>query len=197
VPVILGEQHSQEWTSAAIVGALRRRGYHIREWHPTQDLEKFVPADWLFFDRTRLKVFGVQYKALYRNGVEHWPITREQHDTMAEYPWIVYCASEITRVDQEEQALRLARFYGGDFPYQARLYRRTRKPKYLRWTDFIRGFETCLFGRRVKSKEEFRELLAAARGAGAVREAGDATDYLFLNLDLNRGLRVRRERQAG
>jgi hypothetical protein len=116
---------------------------------------------------------------------------------MAEYPWIVYCASEIVRVDQEKEALRRARFYGGDFPYQPSLYGRTRKPKYLRWTDFIRGFEACLFGRRVKSKEEFRELLAAAQGVGPVREASDATDYFFLELDLKRGLRVRRQGQAG
>src|SRR5258707_10238327 len=109
MPVILAEQHIQDWTSADIVGALERRGYTIRDWHPTQDLEKFVPADWLFFDQTRLKVFGVQYKALYRNGSEHYPLDREQHNTMAGHPWIVYCASELVRLDERPHALRRAR----------------------------------------------------------------------------------------
>ncbi len=116
---------------------------------------------------------------------------REQHNTMAGHPWIVYCASELVRVDERPHALRRARFYGADFPYQASLSRRTRQPKYLRWADFIRGFESCLFGRKVDSRDEFRSLLAAAQGVGPVREAVHATDHFFLNLELKRGLRVR------
>src|SRR5688572_10469433 len=111
MPVLLAEQHVQDWTSADIVAALRRRGYDVEHWHPTQDLENFVPADWLFMDRTRLKVFGIQYKALYANGSEHWPLNRDQHETLARHPWIVYCASELTSVEQRGHALRRARFY--------------------------------------------------------------------------------------
>jgi hypothetical protein len=191
MPVILAEQHIQDWTSADIVGALNRRGYDTRDWHPTQDFEKFVPADWLFFDRTRLKVFGLQYKALHRNGTEHWTLAKEQHDTLARHPWILYCASELVRVDQRKEALRHARFYGGDFPYQAWVHPHSRQPKYLRWREFIRGFEACLIGRRVESKGEFRSLLATANGVGPLREARDATDHFFLNLDVKRALRVR------
>lgn len=82
MPVYIAEQHVQEWTSAAIVNYLSTRGYTIREWHVTQDLEKSVPTDWIFVDESRLKLFGLQYKALYSNGNDHWLLDRAQHDTL-------------------------------------------------------------------------------------------------------------------
>jgi hypothetical protein len=172
------------------MAALKRRGYEVRDWHQTQDLEKFVPADWLFFDRTRLKVFGLQYKALHRNGRDHWPLDETQHTTLAKHSWIVYCASELTDVKRQASALSVARFYGADFPFQKQLIRRTRSPKYLRWREFIRGFEACLFGRKVASKTEFDALFREAQGLGPVREATQASEYLFLNLERKRALRL-------
>jgi hypothetical protein len=191
MPVLLAEQHVQDWTSAQILAALRRRGYAVRDWHQTQDTEKFVPADWLFMDRTRLKVFGLQYKALYRNGTEYWPLDESQHATLARYPWIVYCASELTAVTEKGQSLSMARFYGVDFPYQPRLRRRIRRPKYLRWREFIRGFESCLFGHRVTTKAELRSLVGEVSGSGPVREVNQTIEYLFLNLERRRALRLR------
>jgi hypothetical protein len=52
----------------------------------TWDLEKQVPSDWVFVDQSRLKVFGLQYKALYSNGEDHWLLDRTQHDTLQTYP---------------------------------------------------------------------------------------------------------------
>lgn len=190
MPVVVAEQHVQDWTSAQIVSALKRRGYDVRDWHQTQDIEAFVPADWLFFDRTRLKVFGLQYKALYRNGSEYWPLDETQHSSLAKYSWIVYCASELTDVGNQGRALQVARFYCADIPYRSRLYRRTRDPKYLRWRDFIRGFEACVIGRRISSKDELRSLLAEAKGTGPIREASQAAEFLFLNLERKRALRL-------
>jgi len=157
------------------MAALRRRGYDVREWHQTQDVEKFVPADWLFFDRTRLKVFGLHYKALYRNGSEHWPLDAVQHSNLARYPWIVYCASELTGVPDHGRSLSVARFYGTDFPYQARLRRRARSTKYLRW-------------------QELRSLSVDVQGTGPAREASQTSEYMFLNLERKRALRLRSAR---
>lgn len=191
MPVRIAEQHLQEWTSAEIVRYLRARGYAVRHWHVTQDLEKRIPTDWVFVDRSRLKVFGLQYKALYSNGEDYWHLDRDQHNTLQQYPWVYYCASEMTGPRDEGKALAAARIYAADIPYRRRLTRRGRQVRYLRWAAFFRRFEACLVGRRVRSRSELLALLGDITGTGPLREARQMIEYFFTDLDRKRAVRVR------
>ena len=178
MPVYIAEQHIQEWTSAAIVQYFRARGYTVRDWHLTQDLEKHVPTDWIFVDQTRLKVFGVQYKALYSNGNDYWQLDRDQHEAVQHYPWVFYGASEMTHPRQQRDALRLVRIYATDLQYRHRLSRRQRRVRYLRWPTFFRAFEACLLGYRVNSRSELVALLGDISGTGPPRNPTDDRSFL-------------------
>ncbi len=191
MPVYIAEQHVQDWTSAAIVNYLSVRGYTIRDWHVTQDLEKNVPTDWIFVDESRLKVFGLQYKALYSNGNDHWRLDRDQHSALQGYPWVYYAASEMTGPREQTRALSLIRIYGQDIPYRHRLARRGRRVRYLRWPMFFRAFAACLVGHRVRSRSEFLSILGDITGAGPQREARQMTEHFFADIDRKRALRVR------
>jgi hypothetical protein len=75
----------------------------------SQMTESDIPADFIFADPKRLKVFGLQFKALYRNGGDHWPLDRTQHRKLTRYPWIYYCFSELTTVADHRLGLDFAR----------------------------------------------------------------------------------------
>lgn len=191
MPVYVAEQHVQEWTSAAIVSYLEARGYVVRDWHVTQDLEKHVPTDWIFLDSSRLKVFGFQYKALYSNGSDHWRLDHDQHDAFQGFPWVYYAASEITTTRDQADALKLVRIYSPGISYHRRLLRHGRGPRYLRWSTFFRAFAACLVGYRVSSRSQFLSILGDISGTGPVREARQMTEHLFVDIDRKRSLRVR------
>jgi hypothetical protein len=191
MPVLIAEQHVQDWTSNAIVAYLRARGYEVRDWHVTQDLEAHVPTDWIFVDQTRLKVFGLQYKALYSNGEEHWLLERDQHIALQRFPWVHYCVSEIQSPKDKARALASVRIYASDIPYRRTLSRRGRNIRYLRWPGFFRAFESCLLGHRVRSRKELRSLLGKLRGTGPLREARHLVEYFFADIEGKRAVRVR------
>ncbi len=176
---------------------LRARGYDVSDWHVTQDLEKQVPTDWIFVDRSRLKVFGLQYKALYSNGSDHWRLDRNQHGTLqGGFPWVYYAASEIRRPREQTNALGLLRIYAPDIPYRTRLIRRGRRVRYLRWPTFFRAFVACLVGYRVASRSRFESILREITGTGPIREARQMTDHFFVDIERKRALRVRAQRRA-
>jgi hypothetical protein len=194
MPVYVAEQHVQEWTSAAIVRYLKQRGYAVRDWHLTQDLEKQVPTDWIFVDTTRMKVFGLQYKALYFNGSDHWLLDRVQHENLQGFPWIYYAASEIRAPSDRRRALRLLRIYSPDIHHRPRLVHRSRLVRYLRWATFFRAFVASIVGYRITSRSEFVTLLGVIADTGPLREARQMTEYFFINLDRKRALRFRTRR---
>src|ERR1043165_9049119 len=91
----VAELQTALWTSDALHGELRNLGFRVREWPVTRHLERDLPADSVFFDPQNSKLFGLQYKTLYHNGDDHWPLDNEQHKTLRNFPWIYYSCSEI------------------------------------------------------------------------------------------------------
>ncbi len=191
MPVRIAEQHVQDWTSDGVVRYLERRGYDVCDWHVTQNLDKRVPADWVFFDEGRLKVFGFQYKALYSNGMDYWVFDRDQHNTLRRFPWITYCASELVGPANPNDALRAARIYATDMPFRRQLPRRSGAVRYVRWPAFFRAFEACHVGHRVGSREELQELLGQLSDTGPLRDARQMLDHFFADIEGKRVLRVR------
>ena len=108
VSTYVPERQSEYWTSRQIEDALHDAGYGVDVYPVSLDLERRLPADFIY--STDIKLFGLQYKALYGNGNDKWLIDRRQYDDLRPYPWIYYCLSEMKDQSHRRRALHLARF---------------------------------------------------------------------------------------
>ena len=71
----IAEARTAHWTSDGIRDGFKAAGFDVRDWPLTQHLERQVPADWAFFSPKFSKLFGLQYKTLYRNGTDFWRLS--------------------------------------------------------------------------------------------------------------------------
>ena|SRR6266699_5085543 len=107
------ERQTEYWTSRQIEEHYLNAGFEVLVFPLTQPSERYLPADFILFDKHRAKLVGLQYKALYHNGVDHWRLTAHQHKDMREhFPWIYYSASELRSIRDHRNALHYARFFG-------------------------------------------------------------------------------------
>lgn len=182
----VAERQTAQWTSEAIRDSFRSVGFTVREWPSTQLLEKELPADSIFFSPAFSKVFGLQYKTIYRNGGDFWPLDKSQHGTMQGHPWIFYCCSELRDAADHGMALHLSRFYRSRFPFQPRLpstglFRGGRG--YQRWGAFYRGLKACRIGVRVRSQQQLRDLLGPVTGMARGRETEQLVEVLLADFE--------------
>jgi hypothetical protein len=162
-------------------------GYEVRDWQLSQYLEKAIPADLMFFSPNFSKLFGLQYKSIYRNGADFWPLDRRQHETLKRFPWIFYCCSELKEVADHTLALYWARLYRPRFEFQPTLPAtgsmfRGGRP-YLRWGAFYRGLKDCRFDAKVQSKAQLRDLLGLLSGDSRVEEVAQITEFFLADFD--------------
>jgi len=178
----IAEAQVGHWVSEGVREAFQVAGFDIRDWPLTQHLEKQVPADALFFSPLFSKVFGLQYKTLYHNSEDFWPLDEDQHRTLQERRWIFYCCSELKDVADHRLALHFARFYRSRFEFKTSL------PTtglfrggggYFRWGAFYRGLKACRIGHKVRSQSELRDLLEPFSGRARLREVQQIQE-LFL-----------------
>ena len=178
----IAEIQTARWTSDGIRNVFRAAGFTVREWQLTQHLEKLVPADSVFFSPAFPKLFGLQYKTIYGNHEDFWPLDRAQHETLKSYPWIYYCCSELREVADRALALHFARLYRPRFEFQPALptsgFFHGGQP-YVRWGAFYRGLKTCRVGARVGGLDQLRELLGPLSGAARVREISQMGELLL------------------
>jgi hypothetical protein len=180
------EVQTAHWTSDGIREAFKAGGFEVREWPLTQHLEKQVPADAVFFSPTFSKLFGLQYKTVYRNREDFWPLDRTQHFVLQSSPWIYYCCSELTDAADHGLALYFARFYRPRFDFQAKLPVSgsfQEGPGYSRWGAFYRRLKACSVGARVLSQEQLRTLLAPFSGAARFREVLQMGEVLLADYE--------------
>ncbi len=182
----IAEVQTANWTSDGIREAFKAAGFDVQDWPLTQHLEKQVPADWAFFSPTFSKLFGLQYKTVYRNGGDFWPLDRAQHEALQRYSWIFYCCSELRDITDHRLALHFARFYRPRFEFRPALSTsvlfRGGRP-YFRWGAFYRSLKDCRVGARVQSQDELRELLAPLSGAARRREVRQMGEFLLANFE--------------
>ncbi len=101
------ERQTEYWTSRQIEEHYLNAGFELLVFPLTQLSERHLPADFILFDKHRAKVVGLQYKALYHNGNDHWRLTAHQHEQMRErFPWIYYSASELRSIRDHRNAAR-------------------------------------------------------------------------------------------
>jgi len=119
------ERQSEYWTSRAIEDYFLDLGFEVLTLPIPQNIEKMIPADFIFFDKQRTKLFGLQYKALYKERRDYWPINKEQHQQITHYKWIYYCLSELKSSAEHRTALHQVRIVDTGFEFQE-----------LRWSRF-------------------------------------------------------------
>jgi hypothetical protein len=182
----IAEVQTARWTSDGIREAFRAAGFEVRDWPLTQHLEKDVPADSVFFSPTFSKLFGLQYKTIYQNRKDFWPLDRAQHETLQRYPWIFYCCSELRDVADHGLALHFARFYRSRFEFRPELSASVLfhggRP-YFRWGSFYRSLKECRIGAKVRSRDELRELLSPIVGAPRFREVNQMGEFLLADFE--------------
>jgi len=191
----LAERQTEYWTSREIENALLDEGWEVLVFPLTQQTEHQVPVDFLFLDQTRVKVFGVQYKALYHNSSDHWRLDRAQHARLRKNPWMFYFLSEMKVATQHRQALHYTRISRPGFRYRQKVFREPkkgiRKVPYFRWAAFLTAFRKCKLGKKLASKTDFEALLRR----GTNRRLYDCdiqrmVEVYGMNLEMKRVLKV-------
>lgn len=150
------ERQTEYWTSNQIEMFFGDLGFEVLSLPITQLTERTLPADFLFFDGGRTKLFGLQYKALYSNHFEYWPLDKDQHSRLQCYPWVYYCLCELRDIRDRRSALHLSRIIRTGFPYQEQILARRHPsdPMYMRWGAFYQGLVQCRYGLKVSSPQD-------------------------------------------
>lgn len=175
------ERQSEYWTSRRVEEFLLDAGFEVVVYPLVQYYEKFIPADFIFFDKKRSKMFGLQYKALYRNDEDFWQIDLVQHHTLMRYSWIYYCFSELKNPADFRSALHYARFVEPVLIHQDRLYRTHGNfPIYSRWGAFFQRLEKCRNGVVVYSDEHLRSILKPENNTELVSKLIETMIDIFL-----------------
>jgi len=161
------ERQSEYWTSRQIEEFFLDAGFEVITFPLSQMNEKNIPADFVFFDKRRTKLFGFQYKALYSNDRDHWNISEDQHETLARFPWIYYCLSEIKQARDHRSALHLCRIVKANFNFREQVFQTGdgRLNIFNRWAGFYQSVERCTDGLLIESREHLLHVL----GVGASR----------------------------
>jgi hypothetical protein len=152
----INERQTEYWTSQQVEMFFGDLGYDVLSLPITQLTESKLPADFLCFDGSLTKLFGLQYKALYTNDFEYWPLNKDQHSRLQLYPWVYYCLCELRDIRDRRSALHSSRILATDFPYQEQIpvRRGPSYPFYMRWGAFYEGLKQCRRGIRVASPDE-------------------------------------------
>lgn len=188
------ERQVEYWTSRAIEGFFLDSGYEVLVLPLTQLTEHSVPSDFLYLDTATNKIFGLQFKALYENGDDHWNLDLTQHGQLASFDWMYYGLSDLKTSRQHRNALHYLRVLPPGFPYQPTVsvadWQQTHLPLYFRWAAFFEGLYSCKHGRRIGSRSDLQLALSPHADRIARREIAQIADEVFvLNLEARRTVR--------
>jgi hypothetical protein len=159
------ERQTEYWTSRQLEEFFLDIGFEILTFPLTPFSEKFIPTDFIFFDKNLSKIFGFQYKTIYHNDKDFWKLDKDQHNNLGKFPWIYYFFSEIRRARDHRASLHLARITTTDFSYRSKiyLYGDDKLEYYMRWVAFYNKLEKCKVGKRVTSRSELSDILAIGK----------------------------------
>lgn len=175
------ERQTEYWTSRQVEEFLLDGGFEVITYPFSQHYEKFIPADFIFFDKLRSKLFGLQYKALYRNGKDFWQIDLAQNHTLIKYEWIYYCLSELKNVSDFRYSLHYARFLEPRLISKEKLYLTDDDfPVYSRWGAFFERFRRCQNGIVVVSREHLRSIFKSENGSKSLFNTIETIADIFL-----------------
>ena|ERR1035437_1644563 len=179
------ERQVEYWTSRGIEDFFLDNGFEVIVLPLTQLNEADIPSDFIFRDRSTKKLFGLQFKVLYKNGDDFWNVDQTQHETLRRFDWMYYGLSDLTSAAQHRTALHYLRIARPGFPYQPRLTRGHLSGwgtgGYFRWAAFYEGLRDCRWGRRICTPGELRESLWPYPERAAPREITEIADEVLLS----------------
>ena len=153
------ERQTEYWTSRGIEDYFLDSGYEVITFPLTQRTEKSIPFDFIFCETRSSKIFGLQYKTLYRNERDFWVLDESQHKNLQPFSnWGYYCFSEMKSSSDHRVAIHKALFVPVKINYESKVFPGNLDALYYRWGGFINGIERCTVGKIVNSKEEFEKL---------------------------------------
>lgn len=156
----LYERQTEYWTSRGIEDYYSDAGYEILTFPISMVTENKVPFDFIFYEAKSCKLFGIQYKALYHNKHDYWPLNSEQHDKLQRYKdWAYYGLSEMKSSRDHKTAIHRALFVPVAIDFEPRIYTGKLDSLYYRWGGFINGLERCTNGRKVLNRQQLEDAL--------------------------------------
>jgi hypothetical protein len=175
------EREVEHWTALGIDRFSREKGFEVVSFPITQLLENRVPVDFLFLHNSTNKLFGLQFKALYRNGRDSWHLSAKQHRLMKSFDWMYYGLSALKDAAHHRDALQDLRVVSPQFRFSRQIAApsKAETPPFLRWSTFFEGLEACTHGRRIDSVEDLNSALWPHRDP-LPREIIEVADRVFL-----------------
>ncbi len=187
----LYERQTEYWTSRGIEDYFLDAGFQVVTFPLSQIAEHEVPFDFVFFEKSTSKLFGIQYKALYRNNQDYWPLDEQQYQTLQGFrDWAYYGLSEMKSATDHRIAIHRMLFVPVSLDFQSKLYRGQLKPHYYRWGGFVSGLESCTVGRRVVNRGEIEEALHPLQRRDREEIDRHLIDVFVANLDRRRLLHL-------
>lgn len=159
------ERQSEYWTSRQIEDFFENCGIDLHTIPVSQQIEKKLPADFVFLPEQKIKLFGLQYKALYQDTAgDFWKLNNHQHLTLQTFDWIYYGFSELKIRKHKRNSLHLLKIYVPNqfaFPASGR-FKQAAPPvnAYYRWGGFFKMLEDCRCGLKINSLEDLKKALS-------------------------------------
>jgi hypothetical protein len=177
------ERQVEYWTSREIENFFLDSGFEIVVFPLTGLIEKQLPSDFLFFDKGLTKIFGFQFKALYKNKHDHWRLNPQQHEQLKTFDWMYYALSDITSSLQHRTALHYLRIAPSSFEFTENLTRSSLPQlgdaRYVRWAAFFEGLRKCKYGKKIRHQDDLWRAVWPNR-ADIPREIRGIADEVFL-----------------
>ncbi len=186
----VAERQVEYWSSRQVEDFFWDLGYECLSFPISQKAEQLIPADFIFQPNDTLKLFGLQYKVLYRGNPDYWQIDAVQRLQVAKFSWIYYALSDLRAARDLRAALHAMRIAApAPSPGNLAISKFT-PPAYMRWWAFFEQLRTCQAGLRVRTRDEFSDAFRPVIDSPlARREADNAADVLLLSTGLSRVLR--------
>lgn len=195
------ERQVEYWTSRQMEGFFLDSGFELLTLPITQLTEHGVPSDFLYLDRDTNKLFGLQFKALYRNGSDRWHLEPRQHKTLSSFDWMYYGLSDLRSASQHRNALHYLRVVPPRFKFTPELsaqWSQRDMPPYYRWAAFFDSVRDCRQGRRIKGTKDLQQALWPHTDRMAPRELAEIADEVFLaNFEAKHGVRFSSQLNPG
>jgi hypothetical protein len=175
------EREVEHWTTLGIDRVFHEKEFEISSFPITQLLESKIPVDFLFLHNGTNKLFGLQFKVLYRNGRDFWNLNARQHRLMRSFDWIYYGLSELKDARHHRDALQHLRIVSPQFRFRPQIAAPSKAgtPPFVDWSTFFEGLEACTYGRRIENLDELHSALWPHRER-LPKEITDVADQVFL-----------------
>lgn len=159
------ERQSEYWTSRQIEDFFENCGVDVHTIPIPQHIEKKLPADFVFIPEHKIKLFGLQYKALYQDPYgDFWKLESHQHSTLQSFSWIYYGLSELKSRAHKRNSLHLLKIYVPSqfsFPTSGKFKQAAPPVKtYYRWGGFYKMLEDCQCGLKINSLDDLKKALS-------------------------------------